>query len=99
MTLAESVELLRSKLTKLSDLNQVLKFDCGADGVVVIDGKCNPPAVGTDNRNDVDVTVTLSAENFSKVVDGSLNPGIAFVMGKIKVKGDKAGLMKMQKVL
>lgn len=99
MSLHESIELLRKKLSGVTNLTQVLKFDCGPDGVVVIDGKASPPAISTADRSDVDVTVTLSAESFGKVVTGSLNPGIAFVMGKIKVKGDRSGLMALQKIL
>ena len=99
MDMKEATELLRTKMASVNDLDAVLKFDCGADGVVVIDGKVNPHVVGTENRDDVACTVTLSPENFVGIITGKLNPGIAFVMGRIKVKGDKSGLMKLQKIL
>lgn len=99
MSLQESIQTLRTKVSVVSDLGSVLKFDCGSDGAVVIDGKVNPHTVNLDTRNDADVTITLSAETFAGIVEGKVNPGIAFVMGKIKVKGDKAPLLKLQKIL
>jgi putative sterol carrier protein len=99
MTLQESVDTLRTKVAKVNDLNSVLKFDCGADGTVVIDGKASPHTVELASRDDADVVITLSADNFAGIVTGKVNPGIAFVMGKIKVKGDKSPLLKLQKIL
>lgn len=99
MSLQESVVLLRTKVSKVNDLNCVLKFDCGADGTVIIDGKVQPHTVDFGARDDADVTIILTGENFSNIVSCKSNPGILFVMGKIKVKGDKTPLLKLQKLL
>jgi len=99
MSLEESVQVLRAKCAGVSELNSVLQFDCGADGVVTIDGMVNPPSVEIGARDGANVVIHLSAENFAGIVNGKVNPGIAFVMGKIKVKGDKAPLLKLQRIL
>lgn len=99
MSLQDSIQTLRTKVATVNDMGSVLKFDCGTDGVVVIDGKVNPHTVELGARDDADVTITLSADTFAGIVDGKVNPGIAFVMGKIKVKGDKSPLLKLQKIL
>lgn len=99
MSFQESIETLRAKMAGVDDLGSVLKFDCGADGAAVIDGKAHPHTVEMSTRTDADVSITLSAETFAGIVSGKVNPGIAFVMGKIKVKGDKSPLLRLQKIL
>lgn len=71
-----------------------LKFDCGADGVVVLaDGD-----VSTIDR-DTDCTLRLSSENLAKLLTGKLNPMAAVMMGKIKISGDMSVAMKLSKLI
>ena len=42
MDLSACTETLRAKVGAASGLNATLKFDCGADGVVFLDGKSVP---------------------------------------------------------
>lgn len=99
MALQDSIQLLQTKVDKVRDLNCVLRFDCGADGSVLLDGKAVPHTVSLSNRMEADVVIHLTADMFEKIVNGSVNPGVQFVMGKIKVKGDKTPLLKLQKLL
>ncbi|KQL44368.1 sterol carrier protein [Brevibacillus choshinensis] len=41
----------------------------------------------------------LSDANFIKLVEGNLNPTAAFMMGKLKVKGDLGYSLKLQTIL
>ncbi|WP_417678036.1 SCP2 sterol-binding domain-containing protein [Pseudodonghicola sp.] len=71
-----------------------LKFDCGADGVLVL----------ADNRattldRDADCTIKLSAENLKKLLKGKLNPMTGVMMGKLKVSGNPAVAMKLGSLL
>jgi putative sterol carrier protein len=45
MDLQACTQALRAKVGDSSGLNAVLKFDCGADGVAVIDGRAVPNTV------------------------------------------------------
>ncbi len=81
-----------------SSLGAVLKFDCGADGVVVIDGHAEPNKVGNVDR-EADCTVAISRENLAALIKGELNPMNGFMMGKFKVSGDMSVAMKLQRVL
>ena len=45
MDMQACTEALRAKVGDASGLNATLKFDCGADGVLVIDGKSVPNTV------------------------------------------------------
>ncbi len=44
-------------------------------------------------------TLQMSDANFIKLVNGQLNPTAAFMMGKLKVKGDLSLSLKLQSIL
>ncbi|OLO25174.1 sterol carrier protein [Alkalihalophilus pseudofirmus] len=44
-------------------------------------------------------TLALSDSNFLKLVGGKLNPTMAFMSGKLKIKGDMGLALKLQNVL
>lgn len=71
-----------------------LKFDCGEDGVVVL-------ADGTASQEDRDTqcTISISAENLVKLLEGQLKPATALMLGKLKVSGDMGVAMKLGQLL
>ena len=77
-----------------SDFDQVMKFDCGDDGVVVI----NKREVTREDM-DADCTIKISRKNLEKLLKGDLNPMTAFLTGKFKVDGDLSVAMKLQTLL
>ena len=98
MDLQACTEALRAKMGAASGLNATLKFDCGADGVVVLDGRSVPNAVHNDNV-DTDCTVAITVENLAALLTGELEPATGFMMGKFKVSGDMSVAMKLQRVV
>lgn len=98
MDMQAITEALRTKVGDDSGLGAVLKFDCGDDGVVVIDGKSSPNTVSADNR-EADCTVAITRENLTALVTGELNPMNGFMMGKFKVSGDMSVAMKLSRVV
>ena len=98
MNMQECTEALRAKVGDSSGLNATLKFDCGADGVVVIDGKSVPNTVDNTNR-DTDCTVAITLENLVALLTGELEPATGFMMGKFKVSGDMSVALKLQRVV
>jgi putative sterol carrier protein len=46
-----------------------------------------------------DLTLTMTDENFAKLVSGKLNPQQAFLFRKLKIKGSMAKAMKVSPVL
>jgi putative sterol carrier protein len=91
-------ELLRTRVGESSGLNATLKFDCGEDGVVVIDGKALPNTVDAANR-EVDCTVFITRENLVAMLNGELDPTTGFMTGKLRVSGDMSVALKLQRVL
>ncbi|HSW23478.1 MAG TPA: SCP2 sterol-binding domain-containing protein [Burkholderiaceae bacterium] len=97
MDLQTATTALRSKVGTSSELGATLKFDCGDDGVIVIDGASTPSSVDNTDR-DTDCTITLSVDTLGEMMSGELNPTTAFMTGRIKVSGDMGVALKLQSV-
>jgi putative sterol carrier protein len=52
----------------------------------------------TEGGSDADCTISGSQETFMKIVRGEQNATSAYMMGKIKVRGDMGTAMKLQKL-
>ena len=98
MDLQTCTEKLRAKVGDSSGLNATLKFDCGADGVVIIDGKAVPNTVSNVD-GDTDCTVGITLANLAALLNGELDPTTGFMMGKFKVSGDMSVALKLQRVV
>ncbi|SDQ72664.1 SCP2 sterol-binding domain-containing protein [Pseudovibrio sp. Tun.PSC04-5.I4] len=77
-----------------SDFENSIKFDCGEDGVLVIDGN----SISTDNK-DVDCTIGVSFEDLQSLVAGDLDPTAAFMQGKFTIDGDMSIAMKLSQLM
>jgi putative sterol carrier protein len=98
MEMPAITEALRAKVGDSSGLNATLKFDCGADGVVVIDGRSVPNTVDNADR-ETDCTVAITRENLAALITGELEPATGFMMGRFKVSGDMSVALKLQRVV
>lgn len=93
MSLEDIAAGLRPALQK-NALSGSLKFDCGDQGVIVLAGN----TASTENL-DTDCTIGISAANLTKLLAGDLNPMMAMAMGKMKLSGNPAIAMGLQKIL
>ncbi len=98
MSLESITQSIRTKMGDDSGLEATLKFDCGADGVIVLDGVSSPNTVSNTDA-EADCTVTVSLENLQAMMDGQLNSVTGFMSGKLKVSGDMSVAMKLQRVV
>ncbi len=71
--------------------------DGGADRYVVhvADGSCRVEPAGAAR----DATITLSGENFLKLVTGNLNPVIGVMRGALKVRGDVTTALELHRIM
>jgi putative sterol carrier protein len=98
MSLESITQSIRTKMGDDSGLEATLKFDCGADGVIVLDGVSSPNTVSNTDA-ETDCTVTVSLENLQAMMDGQLNSVTGFMSGKLKVSGEMSVAMKLQRVV
>jgi putative sterol carrier protein len=59
-----------------------------ADGAVTVD----------EGDTGGDCTIATSAETFQRIVAGQQNPTVAYMSGKLKIRGDMGAAMKLQKL-
>jgi len=69
MDIQACTESLRAKVGASSGLDAILKFDCGAEGLVYIDGRSLPNSVSNENQ-DTDCTIGITLENLTAMAEG-----------------------------
>jgi putative sterol carrier protein len=80
---------------KLSDgFDGVAKFVIIGEGAIMMDA--NGVRAGDE---EADVTLTASTETFRAILDGDMNPTMAFMTGKLSVDGSMGMAMKLGSVL
>ena len=93
MSIESVKDLITDRIAK-SDFNHVVKFDCGDQGILVINNK----EVTTDDM-DAECTVSITADNLLSLVKGELNPTMGFMTGKLKLDGSMGVAMKLMQML
>ena len=99
MMLDTLIDEVRQRAAISPKLGFRVRLDLDGAGVIAIDGTAMPPAVSQDGDDDADATLKMSAESLSKLLDGSLDPTLAFMTGKLKVSGSMAAALKMAQML
>ena len=99
MELQTATDQLRAKVGEDCGLGAVLKFDCGADGAVVIDATRVPNELSNDAARVADCTVALGVGTLGDLLSGELEPTTGFMMGKFKVSGDMSVALKLQRIV
>jgi acyl-CoA dehydrogenase len=74
-----------------------LKFVIG-DQVILIDGTGDSNIV-SQNDEEAGCTISTEADTFMQLKNGELNPMMAVMTGKIKIKGDMGLAMKLQSLI
>lgn len=98
MSLDDITQKIQQKLSLAAGLGAKVKFDFGDDGVVFVDATQSPPAISHEDE-EADVTLVTSIETFEGIAAGTQDPNVAFMMGKLKVKGSMGLAMKLNAIL
>lgn len=98
MGIDELTNKIKEKVGTNSGLDATVKFDLGGDGVIFVDGKSSPNSVSNEDK-DADCTITMTLENFLKLIAGDLDPTTAYMFGKLKISGSMGVAMKLSKVI
>lgn len=92
----EIMATMTQRCATLAPFGRKLRFQLD-DRILHIDGTANPPLVSPVD-GPADATLIVSIENFSKLLEKTLNPMLAFTTGKVKLKGDMSAAMALQKI-
>jgi len=90
-------EVIEKQAANISPLGAIFKFVLD-DQPILIDGTGDSNVVSGDD-NEADCTIITSAETIAKMKAGDLNPMMAVMSGKVKIKGDMGLAMKLQSLL
>ena len=93
MSIQAVKDLIEKRVTE-GDFEHVIKFDCGDDGVLVI----NKNELTTDDI-DAECTVGITLDNLLAMVKGELNPTMGFMQGKLKLDGNMGVAMKLSQLI
>ena len=97
--IAESIrETLSGRLPEFAGLNARIRFDLGHDGAIAIDAKDGPPR-RVDEIMEAVCAIRATAENMEKLKAGTLNPMLAYTLGKLKIGGSIGVAMKVDALL
>lgn len=94
-------ERLAAKPEVAESINNSYQFDLTGDGggKWVVDLTEAGGKVFEGEKEDAGVIVTMTADDFLALVTGKLNGQMAFLQGKLKIKGDMSLALKLQEVL
>lgn len=101
-TVPEAIENMkgRFKSDAAKTMTATYQFDLTGEGggkhyMAINNGELDIKQGEAANPN---ITITMAASDFISMTNGKLNPQMAFMSGKLKLKGDMALAMKMQSI-
>lgn len=97
MSLEAITEEVKSQAKNVDAFNAKLKLVIGEESIM-IDGTGDENVVSNDD-GEADCVISASQETFEKLKSGDLNPMMAVMGGKVKIKGDMGLAMKLQSLL
>ena len=97
MDIEKVTEAFAGKLSTVDPIGGILKLKLD-DKFITINGTGETNTI-TNEDIESDCTISASFENFLKLRDGSLNPMMALMQGKIKASGNKALALKLTSLL
>ena len=93
-TLTQITETIRAGLGDGPGLDRTLKLDLGPDGVIHVDG-----ALVTNEDGPADCTLVLRLDDLVALARGRLDPAMAMMRGRLKVRGDMSVAMRLPGLL
>lgn len=98
MSLESITQQIKEKLSLAPPFGTTFKIDLGDDGIIFVDGTGPVPEF---SHEDAEATTTLSCSiaTIEGILNGTQDPNMAFMMGKLKVKGSMGYAMKLNSLL
>jgi len=92
---------LKAKPDVVAKINAVYQFNISGPSGGSWSVDCTAPggAIAEGTSASARCTVAMTDADFINVVNGKLNPQMAFMSGKLKIQGDMGLAMKLQQIL
>lgn len=91
------IEQIRAQAANIEPLGASFKFVLD-DQPIYIDGNGEENTVSNEDK-EADCTVITSIDTLEKLKNGEMNPMMAVMGGKVKIKGDMGLAMKLQSLI
>lgn len=89
---------IKQKISMAPPINAKVKLDFLEAGVLFIDATQSPPVISRDDH-EADTTLVCKLDTFEKIMNGTQDPTMAYMMGKLKIKGSMGLAMKLNAAL
>jgi putative sterol carrier protein len=101
-SVAEIFQMMPSRFNAQAaqGVNATYQFELTGDNggtyhVKIANGACQVEQGPAASAN---ITITMAAQDYMDMINGKLNPQMAFMGGKLKIKGDMSLALKMQQI-
>ncbi len=94
MSMEDLKTQISQKLAGAPQIGAKVKFDLGDEGMFWIDGTVTPPLL-VDGDIEADTTFVCAASVLNGIIDGTQDPTMAYMMGKLRVQGSMGYAMKL----
>ena len=88
------IEEMRRRAGQNVKLGYKVKF-LVEDDIIFWDGTEHPPVIGPEDLGEANTTIRISPENLHKLLQGQLDPTLAYMTGKLKVEGSMGVALKL----
>lgn len=99
MSLDPIIAQFQTKMKTPHDFRGSVKFDLGADGSIFVDTTQKPGVVTQGGDAQAQLILTLSKDLLSGLLAGTKDPNVAYLTGKLKIKGSMGMAMKLNAFL
>ena len=98
MSIETFADEIRSHLMQFAGLGYKVKFAFDEGGALLLDGTVTPPTLSEED-GEADCTISASLDNAMKLINGQLNPMMAYTLGKLRIEGSVGVALKMASML
>ncbi len=97
MELSTILEAIQKQAKNNAPIEGTIKFVLD-NGIIYIDGKGEENTVSQEDK-EADTTISTTTDVLVKMRNGDLNPMMAVMTGKVKIKGNMGLAMKLQSLI